>query len=136
MERDRSSLGSNETPFYKRRGIRRLLLGILAIAFLWAAFGGSEGDDGEDVDESSFADYPAGYYDSDESSAGYDFESGGTGGFEDEYAPELGGAGWQEEGAYRGEAEVGGSPIVSGTVDESGGGNSVHSIDGMVLELP
>jgi len=46
------------------------------------------------------------------------------------------GAGYREPGAFRGEAEVGGVPLVSGTLDESGEGNSVYSVDGEVLELP
>ena len=52
------------------------------------------------------------------------------------YTQPATGYGYQEEGAFRGEAEVGGSPYVSGTVDTSGGGNSVYSVGGEVLNLP
>lgn len=39
-------------------------------------------------------------------------------------------------GSFSGEAEVGGMPLVSGTIDQSGEGNSVFSVDGEVLNLP
>lgn len=48
-------------------------------------------------------------------------------------APEPGTGG---NGYFRGRAEVGGMPFVSGTFDESGQGNHVISVDGEVLDLP
>lgn len=48
----------------------------------------------------------------------------------------AGQGGYEEPGAFRGQAEVGGVPLVGGTVDQSGGGNSVYSVGGKVIELP
>jgi hypothetical protein len=40
------------------------------------------------------------------------------------------------DGYFQGRARVGGMPLVSGTIDRSGGGNHVISVDGEVLTLP
>ncbi len=39
-------------------------------------------------------------------------------------------------GGFRGEAQIGGVPMVSGTIDQSGEGNPVFSVGGKVIELP
>jgi hypothetical protein len=42
---------------------------------------------------------------------------------------------WLSGSEWSGEAEVGGASL-TGTVDTSGGGNDVYSVDGEVLDLP
>jgi hypothetical protein len=43
---------------------------------------------------------------------------------------------WLSGSEWSGEAEVGGASLTGGTVDTSGGGNDVYSVDGEVLDLP
>lgn len=43
---------------------------------------------------------------------------------------------WLGGGEWSGEARIGGGSLTSGTVDRSGGGNHVFSVDGQVLDLP
>jgi len=89
-----------------------------------------EDDSGEDFGAGFEGDYE------DEFAAGYegDYEIGG--GYEGGYETSAQGGWGGDGGAFRGEAQVGGSPIVSGTVDRSGGGNHVYSVGGKVIELP
>ena len=43
---------------------------------------------------------------------------------------------WLSGNEWAGEAEIGGMSLTSGTVDPSGEGNDVFSVDGEVLDLP
>lgn len=43
---------------------------------------------------------------------------------------------WLSGNEWAGEAEVGGMPLASGTVDTSGQGNDVNNLDGEVLTPP
>jgi hypothetical protein len=144
--------------------VQTLLLAIIAISLVWMAFGGS--DDADDVaaaaypvgyveldedaierlghaerlgyaEDLGYAE-PLGYAEDlgYAEPLGYAEDLGYAAGDAGAYVEDQGGYGYGEEGAFRGEAEVGGVPIVSGTVDDSGEGNHVFSVGGEVLDLP
>ena len=146
---DRPSLAPNPTPLHQRPGFLTLCLAIVSVAFLFALFGGD--DDGrDDPDEAALAADPWGVSPPDVAAPGFfqavpasAYEAGTTDyatgyqGYVQMPAPTGNGhGGYGEAGAFRGEAPVGGLPLVSGTIDESGEGNQVFSVGGRLLELP
>ena len=148
---DRASSASKQTPFHQRPGFLKICLAVVSIAFLWVVFAEDHEDWEDFADEAYMVDpwaIPGSSSGMPDVAAQPGFIQAPRGGYQDysaSYAPRASGYqqmpsqadyGYGEPGGFRGEAQIGGVPMVSGTIDQSGEGNHVFSVGGKVIELP